>query len=610
MPITGIFLFLLISNCAKVGSPSGGPKDVTPPVIVKSTPKNFKKNYKGDRFELTFNEFVSIKDLSNELIISPPLEERTTYKLRGKTFIFDLNNKLRDSTTYTFNFGNSIVDFNEGNPLANFEFVVSTGNILDSLSLTGNLVEAKDLVPMKDPVLVMLFSDLNDSAPLLEIPAYVGRTQKNGDFAINNIKTGTYKIFALKDANRDMIYDLPDEAIAFIDSAFNFDPTITNFKENIEIDTSLISEFVDSTMFTDSLMTSFVIDSLTGDTIKIPQKKIYALHVNLLMFTEETKIQYITEKLREEKGKIVIEFNRPQFDSVHITPLNFDDKPGLILKENSKFNDTITLWITDTTIANLDTLDWKVSYTALDTLNQPVTVTDTLILKYKEKKVAKPPNRRGRKEETEVEKTPVLNLRINISNNSKMDLNRPIVINAERPILQFNIDSIRLYQIVDSVESPVDFDLMKDTLRLHKFAFHVKWDEEAKYRLFIAPQAFTDIYGETNDTIDLTFTTQVLDYYGQINLTTGSENTHFLIQLLDSKDKVIRTKTIDNSEIVVFDYLVPATYRIKAILDTNKNGKWDTGNYLKKIQPEKVFFYPDQVEVRSNWVVDLTWNIK
>lgn len=595
-------------SCAKVGSPSGGSSDKTPPRIIKSTPVNYQKNFEGDRFQMTFDEFVTIKDLNNELIISPPLKERPVSKLRGKTFILEINNELRDSITYTFNFGNAIVDFTEGNPLANLEFVVTTGDELDTLCLTGELTDAQTLKPYEEPVLVMLYENLNDSAPLQEIPLYIGRTDKTGKFSINNIKTGTYKIFALKDANRNMIFDLPDESIAFIDSSFVFDPAKTDFSENIVIDTSLIAEFVDSTIFSDSLMTEFVIDSISGDTIMIPREIKYALHVNLFMFTEETKIQYITTKERPEKAKVVICFNRPQFDTVSITPLNFEEMPGAILKEASPFKDTIVYWITDTTIANMDTLLFKVEYAVLDSQNLLTTTADTINLRTKEKKTP-PVSRRQRKEETATPEKVYLNLQLNISRNGTMNLNSPVVINIEKPVKNYTFDSISLFKTVDSVEHKIDYRHTVDSFTKRKFFLHTEWEEQSSYRLFILPGAFTDIYGVSNDTLDIPFTTQSFEFYGKIILQTGKDSIPYIIQLLSDKDVLIREKWIDQAETIIFDFLPPGSYKLKAILDKNRSGKWDTGNYLKKIQPEQIFFHPEKLDLRSNWDMEITWEI-
>ena len=603
---TGFVIF--ITDCAKVGTPMGGPGDEIPPRVVSSKPENYKKNFTGERLEITFDEFVTIRDLNNELIVSPPLKERTTMRMRGKTFILNLNNKLRDSITYTLNFGKAITDFHEGNVLLNYEFVVSTGDILDSLTVTGRLMQAEDLQPSKDPVLVMLYNNLNDSAPLQEIPIYLGKTGKEGDFMINNIKTGTYKIFALKDANRNMIYDLPDEWIAFSDSAFIFDPSVTEFSEDIIIDTSHIAEYVDSTMFSDTLMTQFVVDSISGDTIKIPQKLSYALHINLALFNEMTTIQYITDKDRVEREKIFITFNRPPFDSVLIEPLNFEDKPQTLLKQISANYDTIVMWIADTSIASMDTLLMKVTYSVYDSLHHLVRTSDTLNLRYRE---AKPEatGRRSRKKQEETPQTEYLNLQFNVTPNGSMDLNNQLTASAPRPVFDFDSSRMHLFKLVDTVEVAEPWHLVPDSARIRKFSFRVNWEEGVEYHLYIDPGAFTDIYGLGNDTIDISFTTRFLDYYGKIIVSLGDNQSPYLIQLLDDKNKLVASRSVIDGTKIEFQYLYPANYTFKAIRDLNQNGRWDTGNYLEKIQPEKVFYYPEKIELRSNWDVEITWDI-
>ena len=606
-----IFLILFavfavfFTDCAKVGSPTG---DKIPPRVVSSKPDNYKKNFSSKVLEITFDEFVTIKNLNSELVVSPPLKERPIMKMRGKTLILDLNNELRDSITYNFNFGKAITDFREGNILENYEFVVSTGDFLDSLSLTGKLLQAFDLEPSKDPVLVMMYNNLNDSAPLQEIPIYLGKTGKEGDFTINNIKTGTYRIFALKDANNNMIYDLPDESIAFSDSAFIFDPALTDFSEDIIIDTSLIADYVDSTMFTDSLFTTFVVDSVTGDTINIPQKLSYALHLNLFLFNEMTTIQYITNKERTEKERIFITFNRPPFDSVSIEPLNFGEKPRPLLKEISQNHDTIVMWVADTGIASMDTLLLKVSYSAYDTLHQLTWRSDTLNMRYRGKQEPVKA-RRSQKDQEEVPAKEYLGLKLNVQPNSSMDLNKPLNVVAPRPVSDFDSSRMQLFRLVDTIEVEDSYHLLPDSAKIRSFIFQVKWEEGKKYHLFIAPGAFTDIYGMSNDTIDIRFNTRFSEYYGKIIVSLPGNHSPYLIQLMDDKNNIVAIRPVTDDAKIVFDYLNPGNYRLKATRDTNRNGQWDTGKYLENIQPEKVFFYPEKIELRSNWDIDLSWEI-
>lgn len=607
---TGTLLGVLAFSCAKVGVPSGGPGDTTPPVIISSKPANYKTNFRGERLEITFDEFVVLKGLSDQLIVSPPLENRPVARIRGKTCILNINNPLRDSITYTFNFGDAITDFHEGNPLTNFEFVVSTGDYLDTLTVTGRVLQAEDLKPGKDPVLVMLYDNLNDSAPLLEIPLYAGKTDKDGNYAINNIKTGTYKIFGLRDVNRNMKYDLPDEAIAFVDSVFVFDPAVTEFNKDVIVDTSLIGAYVDSTMFTDSLTTEFVVDSISGDTIDIPRRINYALHVNLSLFNEQTTIQYVTVKERPERGRLLIDFNRPPFDSISIEPLSFNDRPNLLLKEVSRAGDSIVMWINDTSIIRMDTMLFKITYSAFDSLHHLISVSDTINFRYREKKEKPLPGRRQRKEEEELRPVTYIMLKSTVVPNGYMDLNRNLGLVAERPVDSFVADSMRLYRVADSVETAVPFTLIPDSGRLRTYMFNVKWEEDTRYHLFVAPGAFTDIYGLSNDTTDISFTTRDMTYYGKVIVKTGDNELPYIIQLLNSKGIPVRIKPVVKGEDTVFDFLNPGSYSLKAILDLNHNGKWDTGDYLKKIQPEKIFLNPGTIDLRSNWDMEVTWNIQ
>ena len=210
---------VFLADCAKIGSPSGGPRDETPPRVEKSKPLNRSVNYNGSRIEITFDEFIRTDAISQELIVSPPFEERPEIRLRGKTLVIEWEEDIRDSTTYTFSFGESLKDLNEGNILRNYEFVFSTGGHLDSLAVLGTVVKSFDLVPHEENVFLMLYSNLSDSAPLLEVPDYVGKADANGNFLINNVRPANYRLFALQDLNRNYKYDVPEEYIGFLDSA-------------------------------------------------------------------------------------------------------------------------------------------------------------------------------------------------------------------------------------------------------------------------------------------------------------------------------------------------------------------------------------------------------
>ena len=212
-------MVILCWNCAQQGSPTGGPRDEDPPVVVESEPPNYSTRFEAKKILITFDEFVVLDNVNQELIVSPPMEEKPEVKLRKKTMVVQFEEALKDSTTYTFNFGSAIKDLHEGNKLLNFEYVFSTGDVLDSLSVKGTLKYADDLSEPEEPISIMLYDDLRDSVPLIDIPLYVGRSDDSGVFSVNNLRPDTYKVFALKDGNNNFLFDLPSEEIAFLDTS-------------------------------------------------------------------------------------------------------------------------------------------------------------------------------------------------------------------------------------------------------------------------------------------------------------------------------------------------------------------------------------------------------
>ena len=226
MSVKYIWLFPLIFlcwNCAQQGSPSGGPIDEDPPVVIESEPLNYSTNFDAKKIRISFDEYIVLENVNQQLIVSPPMEEQPEVKLRKKTIIIEFEEELKTNTTYTFNFGDAIKDLHEGNKLQNFEYVFSTGEVLDSMSVRGTLKYAETLEVPEEPFSIMLYTDLRDSVPLLDIPLYVGRSNDSGVFSVNNLRPDRYKVFALKDGNNNFLFDLPSEEIAFLDSSLLVD---------------------------------------------------------------------------------------------------------------------------------------------------------------------------------------------------------------------------------------------------------------------------------------------------------------------------------------------------------------------------------------------------
>ncbi len=550
---------IIISSCANIGAPTGGPKDIDPPKVTKSVPPNKSLNYKAKTARIYFNEFIKLKNVSSQLIVSPPLDDLPELKIKGKSIVVEFQEDLKDSTTYTVYFGEAIVDITEDNPISNFQFVLSTGNTIDSLSIGGTVYNAFTRDPEKD-IYVMLYNNSYDSVPMKERPYYLSKTGENGEFNIENLKGGGYKIFAVKDANSNYLYDLPNEQIAFLDSL-------------------VIPEYIPKPKSPDTSKA----DSITPDTIQLkPPKRIN--RYDLFLFEEIDSTQKVVKSWMLNKGLLRFAFKYPVKDAeIDVLEHKFGHDWKII--EYNKTRDTLTLWLKD---VSPDTIALIISEkgVALDT------VTFTLAIK----------TRSTRRSKKRVEK-----LKIRTNAYGKFDINKPAVISFESPVKKYDFSRILLIEGADTL-SPTTFFI--DSIK-RKAIIPFKWKEKTSYEILIPDSIFTDIFDLSNDTLIQKFTTKELSDYGtfQVNIKLGEQGWQYIIQLLNEKDVIINETIIDKDREILYEYLYPKEYKIKAILDLNRNSRWDTGIYLENLQPELVFFYPKTIKIRANWENEEDWVI-
>ncbi|MFH0759241.1 MAG: Ig-like domain-containing protein [Bacteroidota bacterium] len=583
-------------SCAQQGSPTGGPRDETSPVVLKCEPANYSTQFIAKKTQITFDEYIVLDNVNQELVVSPPMEKKPEVKLRKKTLFIEFEEALKDSTTYTFNFGSAIKDLHEGNKLLNYEYVFSTGDVLDSMSVRGTLMYAEDLSIPGEPFSIMLYDDLRDSVPILDIPLYVGRSDDSGVYSVNNLKAGVYKVFALKDGNYNFIFDLPTEEIGFLDSSLivNAEFAKSLLEKGMNRDTvppepsvgMLLPETTDST-------------SMEADSVMAERPDYNSIYVDFLLFTEEVETQYITNDKRDDRRLIQLTFARPLTDSFNYRFLN--PEPVEVLEDFSSGKDSLNLWLRDSLDYKKDTLILELNYTVKDTAMQFVTQTDTLLLKYREKKTKQKKGSPGKEEEGLVISTIKSKREVNLNSSLRLDLNVPLH--------SIHDSLIRLYHIPDSVEIPLAFTVRTDEEIPTRGWIDVAWESASKYRLLLLPGALTSIYPMDHDTLDVSFQSRDIEYYGQILLTMEGVHNPVIIQLIN-KESVVHQLIVDQNGRYDFSYLLPQEYRIKFIHDLNQNGKWDTGNYMKKQQPEPVEFVPKPITVRSNWDHDVTMILK
>ncbi len=572
--------FIVFSRCANQGMPTGGPKDSIPPFLVETSPAARGLNFSGKEVKLTFNEFIIPDAVSEELVVSPPLRKRPSVRTKSKSLIVDFNEELKPDVTYSMDFKNSVVDNNERNPLKGLRLIFSTGPVVDTLRLAGIVKKAENLEP-QEKILVMLYSNLNDTAVYRTKPDYIARTDNRGLYLFDNIKPGKYHLFALNDANSNLQYDAGSEEFAFSDSLI-----VPSAKFIAEPDTLAFGA--------DSLL-------ISGHTLFKPEP------VYLRTFTEKFYQQYLDKAIRESRYKCTFVFGESVKDSFNIRLLDKDVKNWYLLEPNADM-DSLTFWVTDTVIAVIDTLKLELAYFQLDSLKQKYVEHDTIRLIYTEKER---PEMRRKKKENEVPEIVQLNFSDNIKP-SGFDLNNSVQLTSPEPVKNFDFSKIKISLADDSTSLPLRISIHKDTVTWRTYDIDYKWEPNTSYKLEIDSAACENIYGITNRKFKKSFTTQKDDYYGKIILNLSSVETPVLVQLLQNNKDESALKTIvsDKNSKVTFDFLDPAKYKVKIIFDTNNNRKWDPGNFNKKQQPERVAYLPEIIKVRSNWESQYEWDLK
>ena len=582
------FSIIVTINCARVIAPKGGPRDKIPPVVVASDPLNYSKNFKKKKFQVTFDEYIQLKNVNQELLVSPPIIEKPEVLLKPKSMRVKFKEHLPDSTTVNFNFYNAIADYNEGNIYLDYQYIFSTGDELDTLFVNGSIVNAFDLTPVKD-AFIMLYKNTADSVPKTILPSFLSKSNEEGIFVLRNMPAGNYKVFALSDANYNKIFDLPNEPIAFLDT--------------------LISPAVEIVTRTDTIAE----DSIVTTTEVISKLD----SVELFMFEEENPVQYLEDKIRDEKGRrISFYFTETLLEPLKISLVDsLQTRPWYIMEENPT-KDTIAFWISDTTIAKKDTLILKLDYFIYDSVGKPYLAADTIKLMYKEETEDKQQKggflKKLRQEEEEEDTIVIseLKLRTNIAR-STLGLEKDLVITPKFPILHVDPLKIYLFELNDTIENPIEFKFTTDTLKPRSYRISYPFIERELYKLLIDTAAFEDIYGNINDTLLVRYSIQKENYYGNILLKLTGISQTSIIQLLSEAGQVLREYTVNNqTNSLNINLLPPGKFNLKLIVDNNNNGVWDTGEYEAKRQPEKVYLYNKTITIKSGWDNDLIWNIE
>ncbi len=524
--IVNLFFFLIFqfNSCAIVKAPTGGNKDTIPPIALGSIPKNYTKNFVGDRVTILFNEFIKIKDQNSSVQVSPEPEKTASIKVVKKSIEIRFKSPLEKNRTYAINFGNSIIDYNEGNTLDNYRYVLSTGPYIDSLKISGTVSDALDTAIKKD-VYVIIQPANSDTAIYKSKPFLFTTTDKEGTFTLENLPSGNFNIYALEESNKNKRFDSKAEHIAFINNVIH-----------LKKDTS---------------------------------------GINLHLFLEnDTSLKVLKKNLKD--GLLKVLFTQPS-DSLEFTP-----KPEMKSKEyiieNHGRGDTVFVWLPDPNQDSVVLLIKRKNHNPIELVQQNFN---------KPKKI-----------------TP-----FTTEDNIKQDIltpNIPLEITFSRPVSKLDFNKIQIVE--DSLKYNADSIIQSD-LSSRRYRIYYAWVTGKRYNLQLEKNTLTDIYGGKNQGYDHGFNLGEDKNYGIINLKiTVPIKGNYLIELLDESFQPLQKKVVTSDATLPYKYIIPGKYRFRITYDTNKNGRYDTGDLSKKIQPERIV-NSKEITVRANFEINPSFPI-
>lgn len=631
-----ILILLLFEGCASIGNPSGGPRDERPPRFVSATPPPGSVNIplNAERFVLNFDEIVEVKDVLAKVIISPPSKNIPRVTTLGKRVLITFQDSLQPNTTYTVDFSNAIQDLNEGNQLSNFSYSFSTGPYIDSLRVAGRVLSAQDMEPLQFK-LVGLFRlpDGDEEAvesvdSIFEHPLNfnqsihkklftqkfdrVARTDDRGQFSVEGLAPGRYRVYALDDVNSDYIFSNADEEVAFLD-----------------VD---VSPSTSQAIASDSI---FNMKTGTLDTIIERRRTIYLPNDVILRSAKSARAQQFIEKYeRVDSTRINLLFHIPNKELPKISIVGMPEGSDPFLTERSLTSDTLSLWLKSPALVSSDTLRVAIAYQTLDSVQQYSLKSDTLrlvtdrlaikraqdqenkLLEKQAKRLAKEAKKKNEEEADAITDSippaaPKPLIKLDFHNATGLRVDRPVIFETSVPVSRMDLSGFRFEEKVDTVWKDIPLPpLQQDSLNPRRYLLGEKWKPATDYRLTIDSLAISGMYGLDNGKIEQTIRTiddkQLTSL--RLNITDWPAGRPAYAELLNSSDKHVAIQPLaDNS--VFFPYLSAGKYYVRIIDDRNHNLRWDSGDPVVNLQPEEAFYYPKPITLKAAWGKEESWTI-
>ncbi len=563
-----------MARCASTGYPSGGPKDEDPPRMIKSVPEENSLSFFGDEIVVHFDELIKVSDIFQKLIVSPPVNDLPRVTTNGKRMHVKFQEDLQPNATYTLDFADAISDNNEGNVLESFTFSFSTGDYIDSLQISGFLFEADNLTPV-DGALVMVHHNLEDTVFRRQVPLRVTKTDSKGQFSIQNLAEGEYKIYALEDANRNYKYDQPGERIAWYSEIVS--PTIGKHQ---------------------------ITDSISADSVVVREIDAYLPDsLQLFMFQEDNKQQYLKDIKRDVRNRVNLFFERSLKEKLKFDILDSEIDGGYFYESSMKM-DSIIIWLTDSSYIKRDSLFFAMQYHIRDSLNRDSLKNDTINAYFFDRGVESKP-KRGKSKDEEVVEVPSLSVE---GLKSTLEILEVMSIQFPTPIKNIDREKLAFYLMKDTIQVPIDYTFEQDSLRARRFEIKFKREAGERYVFTADSAAFEDVYGISTNQIKHNVQIKKEDTYGIFYIEVENPNPKWLLQVLNGREEVVRQQKVPANGKMGFRYLKPGDYWLRIVYDENDNMKWDIGNLEKGIQPEKVVYFPESINIRANWERVIPWN--
>ena len=591
-----LFAPALLTRCASMMTPSGGPRDTLPPVIVRMTPDNFRTDRPltgHEKIYIEFNEFVQLKDQQKEFFTSPQMKKKPTVTLRGRGVVIQLRDTLEPNTTYALNFGSAIRDNNEGNPLNSMRYVFSTGPEIDSMIVSGYTADAYKADSVSKTYIWFFPADSvenvaeYDSTLFKHKPAAIARAENNGIFIAQNLKPIDYRVYAVQDKNDNQMYEPGSDQVGFLDGTYN------------------PAELPDFAIWYDSLRRYVSAE---------PQ-------LYLRMFTDRAfRRQVLSQSERPLQHKAMLYFSAPH---PRIERIRFDSLPddGFIVDPQTVGRDTLALWFTVPSAELPDTLRGEITYYKHDSVNELQEVTEPLKLawrftetKEQEREREKLERERRKAEEageewTEPEKPNPFAFKLPLSGDINPE--NHLTVDFDYPLARLDSAAVLLTvthadQSVEDV--PVHF--VRDTSQLRRWYIRAPWTTGGQYTLTLPEGAITDVAGMSNDSIVGKYTVLDPEKFAVVKIRVkGRSDTRYIIQLLDGSGALKQERRDVVPGEVTFNYVAPGEVKFRVIEDRNGNGKWDTGDVVARRQPERAEMFAneqgeDTFATKANWEIE------